>query len=686
MRPALATVIALSLLACGRASTSDPSAAALDEAALGVASTVTGYQASTATMGTNSGCTAATQRYGDGMAPYLDPMARMAARLDSAFHGMGRADHGDVQCSVAALTQEYDRYMAVACGEHDMAANLAEMRHHTDTVQEYANHLRMRAAELDRMGGSGMSGMGGGMGSGWTMPGGGSMSWDHHMPACVPGTTTTPPSNPPPGAPFADPPAAPSTRTGSVVDVDVEAKIGTAELGGVSAKVLTYGGQFVAPVIRARRGDQLHLHFTNSLPSVVSTNLLGHARFETNLHVHGLHVTPGSNPDGVAGDDVFRSVPAGGGTLDYEHDLSLQPAGSMALYHPHMHGTVAEQIWGGMIGPIEIADEPGGPLAAYETHLLVLKDISVAGGAPAPYDSITDYVMGKEGNLVMVNGQVNPVLGIRPGQIQRWRIFNTSTARFYRLSLEGHSLQVIGTDGGLLDRPYPVSELLLAPAERLDVLVQASATPGSFRLLALPYDRGGMGMMDGGMGGSMGGTHDGGWGASAQVTLLTLDDAGSAAPDSLPAQVNASAKRIAIDTAPLPRTRFVLTMRMGRGYINGVSFDELADGTVTAYEHHSKVGTYEVWEIVNQTGMDHPWHQHVNSAQVLSMVGPDPALASYADLYTHAPGMKDTVIVPKGGSITLLVPVLDHPGRTVFHCHIVEHEDIGMMGIWKIER
>jgi len=152
----------------------------------------------------------------------------------------------------------------------------------------------------------------------------------------------------------------------------------------------------------------------------------------------------------------------------------------------------------------------------------------------------------------------------------------------------------------------------------------------------------------------------------------------------LPAQVDPAAKRLAIDAGSLPRTRFVLSMMMGRGTINGVSFDEMADGTVSAYQHHSKVGTYEVWEIVNQTGMDHPWHQHVNSAQVISASGLDPAFAPYADLYTRVPGMKDTVIVPKGGSITLLVPVLDHAGKSVFHCHIVEHEDIGMMGIWNI--
>jgi FtsP/CotA-like multicopper oxidase with cupredoxin domain len=695
----IATTIAATILftACGglsmRSGGTNPAATAIDQAAISIASAASSYQAGTAALGTVSECTSAAQHYADQVKPFVDQITQGAGQMDSTLGAMGRGAQGDVQCSAGAMAQELARHMAVACGLPDMAANRSEIARHLETMQEFANHMRMRAAEVTLLGGSGMSGMGGGMGGGmgpgWTMPGGGIMSWDHHMPACTPGGTTSPPgggtSNPPPGAVFADPPAAASTRNGNVLEVSIEAKAGAGDLGGTPATLLTYGGGFVAPVIQAKRGDLLRLHFTNSLPAGGATNLLGHPRFATNLHVHGLHVTPGTNPDGIAGDDVFRSVPAGGGSLDYEHDLSLQPAGSMGLYHPHMHGAVAEQIWGGMIGPIDIADDPGSPLAAYETHLLVLKDISLSGGAPAPYDSILDYVMGKEGNLVMVNGRVNPVLAIRPGQVQRWRIFNASTARFYRLSLEGHSLQVIGTDGGLLDKPYPVTEILLAPAERLDVLVQASPAAGSFRLFALPYDRGGMGMMGGGMGGSMGGMQAFGGTTSAQVTLLTLEGAGASATDALPVQVNLSAKRIAVDVVSLPRTRFVLGMMMGRGTINGVSFDEMADGTVSAYQHNSKVGTYEVWEIVNQTGMDHPWHQHVNSAQLLSASGPDAAFATYADLYTHVPGLKDTVIVPKGGNITLLVPVMDHAGKTVFHCHIVEHEDIGMMGIWNIQ-
>ena len=91
---------------------------------------------------------------------------------------------------------------------------------------------------------------------------------------------------------------------------------------------------------------------------------------------------------------------------------------------------------------------------------MILKDIALSGADPEPYASTMDFMHGKEGNTVMVNGQVNPVLSIRPGQVQRWRVLNASNARFYMLSLEGHTLSVVGTEGGLLDRPYPQSQIL----------------------------------------------------------------------------------------------------------------------------------------------------------------------------------------------------------------------------------
>jgi len=193
--------------------------------------------------------------------------------------------------------------------------------------------------------------------------------------------------------------------------------------------------------------------------------------------------------------------------------------------------------------------------------------------------------------------------------------------------------------------------------------VRADQTAGTYRFLSLPYNRGGMMM---GMRGNNGQT----------VTLMTVPYEGASASDPIPVAVNPNAKRLNININSLQRRRLVLSMRMGRGLING------RDYAVRPYTITSKVGTYEVWEIINQSGMDHPFHQHVNPSQILSIAGGN---RGYASLYTTIPAWKDTVIVPKmGGSVTLLVPVKDFVGKTVFHCHIVEHEDIGMMGVWEI--
>ncbi len=455
--------------------------------------------------------------------------------------------------------------------------------------------------------------------------------------------------NPPPGAAFADPVEMTNLSTvAGVVEVDLEAAPAWVYVNGINAQLLTYNGAYPAPTIRARRGDLLKVHFTNSLP-MGGTNILGHEREMTNLHTHGLHVSPSGNADNAM--LMFMA----GEQFDYEYDLTLQTPGTLNFYHPHHHGTVAEQYWGGMAGALVIEDEIGA-LSAFETHLMVVKDITLSGSEPQPYTSAMDYMHGKEGTTVMVNGQVNPVLPIRPGQVQRWRVLNACNARFLKLSLEGgHTLQVVGTEGGLLDKPYPVSSFLLSPGERVDLLVKATQTAKNYRLLSLPYSRGG---------GSMG----------QQVTLLTLSYQGGSAGEAIPKTIDPAARRST--AAPVKTERITLSMGRGRGYVNGISFT-----MENHYTLHSQLGTHEVWEIVNNSGMDHPFHQHVNPCQVLSITGGD---AAYASFLTRAPAWKDTVIIPKWGSVRMLMPVMHWPGMAMFHCHIIEHEDIGMMGVWDI--
>ncbi len=454
--------------------------------------------------------------------------------------------------------------------------------------------------------------------------------------------------DPPIGALFRDPVEMPNLSAAlGIVEVNMEAKISPVDVNGVAANLLTYNDCYPAPTIMAKKGDILKVHFKNSLP-MMGENILGHRREITNLHTHGLHVSPSGNSDNSM--LMFMS----GDAFDYEFDLSKQYPATLNIYHPHVHGSVAEQCWGGMMGAISIDDEID-VLSGYETHLLILKDIALSGNEPEPYTSIMEYMHGKEGNIVMVNGLVNPALPINPGQVQRWRILNASNARFYKLSLENHAMYVVGTEGGLLDRPYAMSSILLSPGERLDVLIKANQTPRNYKFYSLPYDRGGMSM-------------------GQQITLMTLSYKGSRVNDAIPPVIDAAAKRI---TPVISKTeRLVLSMGQGRGYINGITF------TMENYfSIHSQLGTYEVWEILNQSGMDHPFHQHVNACQVLSITGGDP---SYASFYTNTPAWKDVVIVPKWGSIKILVPVMDYDGMAMFHCHILEHEDIGMMGMWHI--
>jgi FtsP/CotA-like multicopper oxidase with cupredoxin domain len=163
---------------------------------------------------------------------------------------------------------------------------------------------------------------------------------------------------------------------------------------------------------------------------------------------------------------------------------------------------------------------------------------------------------------------------------------------------------------------------------------------------------------------------------SSQITLMTLVVSGAATNDAIPSSINSNARRLNPNNLKIAGQKtFTLSMSGGRGYINGYDFD------VKPYVATSQMNTYEIWTLVNQSNMDHPWHQHTNAGQVLSISGGD---AAYAKLYTQTPARKDVVIIPKMGSVKLLMPVLDYCGMAMFHCHILEHEDIGMIGIWDI--
>jgi FtsP/CotA-like multicopper oxidase with cupredoxin domain len=456
----------------------------------------------------------------------------------------------------------------------------------------------------------------------------------------------------PAGAPLAQPKVLASTN--GRLEVTLKAEAGTVPYGNGTRFAYTYNGTSPGPTLRVRPGDTLVITLENHLDE------------PTNLHTHGLHVSPEGDSD-----NVFVQVDPGQ-SHTYTYELPTDHRSSLCWYHPHHHGMVAPQLSGGLFGGIIIEDriDQIPEVATSTERLLVLSDPTI-GDSPSVLDVSGMQVMqGREGDAALVNGLRAPAITAAAGSLERWRILNASPSRYYRLALDGHRLQMIGTDGGHLAAPDPVDELLLAPGERTEILVTPT-TAGSYQFRTRGYDRGSPGMGRGMMGGSPTSSTDG------QV-LATLTVTGSAPAARLPSRLAPAAD---LDPGNAGSQRPIeLAMGMGGGNggmgggmggggmmsftINGTSFDP----NRTNIDVRS--GDTEDWVITNTSSMDHPFHLHAWPFRVIDRTSGPP----------DVPGWKDTVNVPAGATVTIRVPFTDITGRTVYHCHILDHEDRGMMG------
>jgi FtsP/CotA-like multicopper oxidase with cupredoxin domain len=447
-----------------------------------------------------------------------------------------------------------------------------------------------------------------------------------------------------------------------LLELDLEAGYSPVRLGNTQAYLLSYNGQVPGPRLEAKPGDTVRIHFTNNLSK------------PTNLHYHGLHITPQGNAD-----NVFLSIPPKE-RLTYEFTIPPNHPAATFWYHPHYHGLVAEQVFGGLAGLFIVRgklDEIPEVKAAQE-EFLVLQDFALDANGRILAPNNMALMMGREGKLITVNGQVNPHLSIAAGGLLRLRFLNASASRFYRLKLSEHPLHLIATDSGALAEPVEVSELLLAPGERAEVLVRGERQPGQYRLLNLPYNRGGMGTMGNSirqqnMGGMMNGMKNNNMGNQSQSpqVLATLAYRGSISPLSLPKQL----QPVTVLSEPATVRRFEMSMAMGADMkmaymFNGKTFDAKRVDTV------AKLGTIEDWDLLNvdPDHMEHPFHVHVNPFQVVARNGkPEPYRA-----------WKDTVLVRADETVRIRMPLRDFWGKTVYHCHILDHEDLGMMGTLEI--
>jgi FtsP/CotA-like multicopper oxidase with cupredoxin domain len=419
-----------------------------------------------------------------------------------------------------------------------------------------------------------------------------------------------------------------------LVEVHLDARVAPVEIEpGLTVQAWTYDGGIPGPLIRVRVGDRLVVRFTNHLPEA------------TTVHWHGLRIP--IQMDGVPGHSQPDVPPGGSFTYDF-----VVPDAGLFWYHPHIQS--AAQVGFGLYGAL-LVDDPADPVGVEDEIVLVLSDISITGnGALEPPDSggSAGMVFGREGTHVLVNGRLRPRLTVRSGAPQRWRILNAAKSRYFQLFLDGQTFTKIGGDNGLQEYPETSERLLIATGERADVLVTPSAAAGeALPLQSLLYNRG-YGSIE----------------YREQPLLLTLDVA--ALPPyagTFPPVVRRAIEPPSTDGATNVSVDLTLAKKPDGSFeygINGVAFAR--NKPILA-----KLGETQVWTITNQTKWSHPFHLHGFSFLVLDADGRP----------KHPLAWKDTVDVPLEQTVRFVVRFDDRGGTWMYHCHILDHADGGMMGV-----
>jgi FtsP/CotA-like multicopper oxidase with cupredoxin domain len=396
-------------------------------------------------------------------------------------------------------------------------------------------------------------------------------------------------------------------------------------------KVRGYGlnGQVPGPVLEAKQGVPLEIEFTNRLPE------------PTVIHWHGLRV-----PAEMDGTEVVQRLVRPGETFTYRF---TPPDAGTFWYHSHHNET--EQMEKGLYGALIVraADE----LTLDREKVLVFDDLRIdKSGAIAKFGGLKDRHNGREGNVRLINGTPEPELAIAAGQIERWRIVNASSARYIRLSLGGVPFQIIGSDGGLIEAPVTAEEVLLPPADRVEIAVGPFEKEGAvFSIDDLPYNR-----MAGKKGVERFGT----------IRIAPRKASNAHVPERL--------REIAppvTETASVTRTvKLGFKMSLRRG------FDFVVNGERHHHDQPVRVGEVQVWDVVNTTMMDHPFHLHGFFFHVLEIDGKKPAWRS----------VEDVINVPPKATARIAWLPDDRPGMWMYHCHIVEHHAAGMMAHFEVVR
>ncbi|QJP14482.1 multicopper oxidase domain-containing protein [Starkeya sp. ORNL1] len=435
-------------------------------------------------------------------------------------------------------------------------------------------------------------------------------------------------------------------------------------VGGYRLFLRTYEGAIPGPTFRMKAGEVLRIRLTNDLPPNREQMPLQmnqpHMLNLTNFHFHGAH----TSPSGIS-DNVLRTMEPG---QSYDVEIRIpedHPKGTY-WYHPHHHGAADIQLASGMAGAVIIEDGPEQvpEVTAAKDVTMVLGEVAFDGfGMVEGFDALFSETSVR---FLTLNGQRAPTITMQPGEVQRWRILHAGYQDDLFLAIDQHQFHAIARDGiGLViigegqvctDQADRKDAMLIAPGQRIDVLVKAGE-PGTYDFKALPYNQG----------------YPSPFGLIARVKV-----AGAPLPMKLPERLappplasirdeEITNRRQLTFSAIVPENEAAAHWREFKFLVDGRSFD------MNRVDQRVKLGAVEEWTIVNLHFHDHIFHIHVNPFELVKVNG------EYVP-----PVWLDTVVLPRNGSITFRSRFLDYPGKFVLHCHMMNHEELGMMQVVEV--
>jgi FtsP/CotA-like multicopper oxidase with cupredoxin domain len=513
--------------------------------------------------------------------------------------------------------------------------------------------------------------------------------------AAVTSPASSPVPTPAPG-PGGRPPEFPAPRVLSAADgelrVTLTARTALVDLGAPQlVRTYAYDGAVPGRTWEVRGGDTLRVHLRNRLPPAgrpAAGRDRPHAWTTTNLHTHGLHVSPAGRAD-----NVFLAVPPG----EDQHlkiPVPRDHPGGLFWYHPHVPGAAAQQLRGGMAGALIVrgAIDEVEEVAAAREHVMVLQAIELGSGYqlldPVPKPAAGQPIFPLSTVLYPVNGVLAPTVTMYPGEVQRWRLLNAAAGTFMSLRLARHDFHVLAWDGLTLRAPDPARVLMLSPGNRAEVLIRAGR-PGRYDLILTPGssqypDIPGMPAP-----GSPSPTQPGPDGVPgfpvrpgelAARAILSVKVTGHGPAMGLPTGLPAYDPPI----ARIARRRHVtFTARQAPGEpfpafgVDGVPFDPARP------PYRPVLGTAEEWTVTNAPGAGlaeqaYVFHVHTNPFKITKRNGTRLA----------EPAWRDTCVLTKGAgdSITLESNFADFPGRLTEHCQVLPQADLGLMSGIEIVR